>query len=120
MTAAPWAQWPLAATYAEAMTEPSGQTRTPLPVGDTVGFVVTALVAAIAAFVASFLGRFLSFGATGTTLGTGAVNAVMSLAVAGPFVLWRLSRRTISWPLPLAAVVLMVVNYVVCAALIGS
>ena len=111
------------------MTEPSGQTRTPLPVGDTVGFVVTALVAAIAAFVASFLGRFLSFGATGTTLGTGAVNAVMSLAVAGPFVLlvaavglglWRLSRRTISWPLPLAAVVLMVVNYLVCAALIGG
>lgn len=95
--------------------------------GRTVALVVSSAVLIAAAFAASFLGRFLSYGAVGTDKSTAEMNAVMGLAVYGPFVItllaigagaFLLQRGRSGWVVPLAGVVLLIVNFYSAAALI--
>lgn len=95
--------------------------------GQTVALLVSSTLLIVAAFAASFLGRFLSYGAVGTDKSTAEMNAVMGLAVYGPFVItllaigvgaFLLQRGRSVWAVPLAGVVLLIVNFYSAAALI--
>lgn len=101
------------------VSEPTRQQQK-LPASELILSVLGSIALIAAAIFASFLGRFLSYGGLETTLSAAAFNALMFLAVYGPFLitvsllLWALYRlgtgRRASWITALG-IVALIVNY---------
>lgn len=97
--------------------------------GEIAAFVISSIVLLFASFVASTLGGFLGYAGTVTTLSGTAFNTVMTLAVAGPWlmavvlIVWgmaRLAQRRRAWPFPLIGVPMLWAFFYGCAFVLGS
>lgn len=99
------------------------------PAGATTALVFAGIALAVAAVIASVMGRFLSYGGLETTKSAAAFNALMGLAVFGPFmiatvcIVWGIAllnkKRHGAWTAGVG-IVAIVANFYVVAAAIGS